>query len=82
MACSGAQFAVDGVSRDGVYKITAIWEYDKRPVNGANFVWFGMRLRSSASDPMVSTLRMAYCCGSCLIYMCGVCHEVQCNRDG
>ena len=27
---SGTEFVVDGVSRDGVYKITAIWEYDKR----------------------------------------------------
>ena len=36
---------VDGVSRDGVYKVCAIWEYDKRSVNGANFVYFGMKLR-------------------------------------
>ena len=38
---------VDGVSRDGVYKVVAIWEYDKRSVNGANFVYFGMRLRAA-----------------------------------
>jgi hypothetical protein len=25
----------------------AIWEYDKRPVNGANFVYYGMRLVGS-----------------------------------
>ena len=32
------------VSRDGVHKLVAIWEYDKRSVNGANFVYYGMRL--------------------------------------
>jgi hypothetical protein len=41
---------VDGVSRDGTYKVTAIWEYDKRSVNDANFVYFGMKLRSAAGE--------------------------------
>jgi hypothetical protein len=45
----GTEYVLDGVSRDGVYKVTAIWEYDKRSVNGANFVYFGMRLISSVS---------------------------------
>jgi biotin carboxylase len=47
---TGTEYVVDGVSRDGVYKVLAIWEYDKRSVNGANFVYFGMTLRD-ASDP-------------------------------
>ena len=46
---TGTEFAVDGVSHDGVYKVTAIWEYDKRSVNGANFVYFGMFLRGVTS---------------------------------
>jgi biotin carboxylase len=45
----GTEFAVDGVSRDGVYKIIAVWEYDKRAVNGANFVYHGMSLRDAVS---------------------------------
>ena len=45
----GTEFVVDGVSRDGVYKVTAIWQYDKRSVNNANFVYFGMRLISAAT---------------------------------
>ena len=48
----GTEYAIDGVSRDGVYKILAIWEYDKRSVNGANFVYFGMTLRDP-SDPKI-----------------------------
>ena len=35
---------VDQVSKDGVHKIVCIWEYDKRLVNGAAFVYFGMKL--------------------------------------
>lgn len=32
------------VSRDGVHKLVGIWQYEKRAVNGANFVYFGTRL--------------------------------------
>lgn len=28
----GTEFVIDGVSRDGVYKVVAIWQYDKRLV--------------------------------------------------
>ena len=46
----GTEYVVDGVSRDGIYKVTAIWEYDKRSVNNANFVYYGMKLISPQSD--------------------------------
>jgi biotin carboxylase len=39
----GTEYVIDGCSRDGVYKVTCIWEYDKRSVNGANFVYYGMK---------------------------------------
>lgn len=48
----GTEYVIDGVSRDGVYKIIAIWEYDKRSVNGANFVYYGMTLKDS-TDPQI-----------------------------
>jgi biotin carboxylase len=44
----GREFAIDGISRDGIYKVLAIWEYDKRSVNGAHFVYHGMKLRDSS----------------------------------
>lgn len=40
----GTEYVLDGVSRDGVYKVTAIWRYDKRNINGADFVYFGMHI--------------------------------------
>jgi hypothetical protein len=42
----GKEYVVDKVSRDGVHKLVAIWEYDKRSINDAHFVYFGMRLQS------------------------------------
>lgn len=41
----GTEYVLDGVSRDGKYKVCCIWEYDKRTINDANFVYFGMKLR-------------------------------------
>ncbi len=51
----GTEFIVDGVSRDGVYKVTAVWECDKRSTNGAHFVSFGWKLRDGA-DPDVQAI--------------------------
>lgn len=38
----GKEYVVDHVSRDGVHKTTMCWVYDKRPANGAAFVYFGL----------------------------------------
>ncbi|EQC37912.1 hypothetical protein SDRG_04930 [Saprolegnia diclina VS20] len=46
----GTEYVVDTVSRDGVHKVVAVWEYDKRPVNGAPFVYYGVLLRDASSD--------------------------------
>jgi biotin carboxylase len=43
----GKEYAIDKVSRDGVHKIVAIWEYDKRPINGCAFVYHGKRVMST-----------------------------------
>lgn len=47
---AGKEYVIDKVSRDGVHKLVAIWEYDKRSVNNANFVYFGMRLCHPGTD--------------------------------
>jgi len=39
----GPEYVIDTVSRDGVHKLAALWVYDKRPANGARFVYFGMK---------------------------------------
>ncbi|KAL3823209.1 hypothetical protein ACHAXA_003488 [Cyclostephanos tholiformis] len=41
---NGQEYAIDTVSRDGELKIVAIWKYDKRPANGAPFVYYATRL--------------------------------------
>jgi biotin carboxylase len=56
----GKEYAIDGISRDGIYKILAIWEYDKRSVNNANFVHFGMKLRDSSDHDIRPILEYAH----------------------
>eukprot|EP00927_Polykrikos_kofoidii_P086269 TRINITY_DN9616_c0_g1_i1.p1 TRINITY_DN9616_c0_g1~~TRINITY_DN9616_c0_g1_i1.p1 ORF type:complete len:507 (+),score=74.56 TRINITY_DN9616_c0_g1_i1:58-1578(+) len=46
----GDEYVVDHVSRDGVHKTVMIWKYDKRPMNGAPFVYFGMVPISAHTD--------------------------------
>ena len=48
----GKEYVIDKVSRDGVHKLVAIWEYDKREANGASFVYFSMRLMKPNSKIM------------------------------
>jgi len=38
----GKEYVIDHVSRNGVHKTMMIWVYDKRPTNGAAFVYYGM----------------------------------------
>ena len=47
---SGKEYVIDKVSKDGVHKLVAIWQYDKRPINGASFVYFGMKLMDCRSE--------------------------------
>ena len=51
---SGKEYVVDSVSRDGKHKVTAIWEYDKREINGQFNVYFGMKIRAMDDDLMLS----------------------------
>merc|ERR1711972_396311 len=50
----GAGYVVDHVSRDGVHKTVMVWKYDKRPANGAAFVYYGMiPLESSTMEAQI-----------------------------
>jgi hypothetical protein len=40
----GTEFAIDVVSKDGEHKVAAVWKYDKRPANGASFVYYATKL--------------------------------------
>jgi biotin carboxylase len=45
----GVEYVIDKVSLNGEHKVVAVWQYDKRPINGASFVYFGVRLMSSTT---------------------------------
>jgi len=38
----GKEYVIDHVSRDGIHKTMMVWVYDKRPTNGAQFVYYGV----------------------------------------
>jgi len=48
----GTEYVVDSVSLDGEHKVVAMWQYDKRRTNDAQFVYYGLRLfESTRRDP-------------------------------
>ena len=46
----GQEYVIDTVSRDGEHKVVAIWAYDRRAANGAQFVCFGQRLLTMSDE--------------------------------
>ncbi|GMH98712.1 hypothetical protein TrST_g13618 [Triparma strigata] len=46
----GVEYVVDTVSLNGVHKCVALWEYDRRPTNGAGFVLHGQRLMTATEE--------------------------------
>lgn len=57
----GEEFVIDQVSRDGVHKTCMVWKYDKRPHNGAPFVYFGVLPVDSGSPE--ARILIPYCRG-------------------
>jgi hypothetical protein len=47
----GQEYVIDMVSRDGEHKLVGIWEYDRRPANGASFVCHGQWHRTISDNP-------------------------------
>lgn len=43
----GTEYVVNCVSRAGEHKVVSCWAYNKRPANGAPFVYHGVRLFES-----------------------------------
>ncbi|RLN89512.1 hypothetical protein BBJ28_00002022 [Nothophytophthora sp. Chile5] len=52
----GTEYVVDTVSRAGVHKVVAVWEYDKRAANGAPFVYYGVLLRAAPAGSLLSAV--------------------------
>ena len=55
----GTEYAIDMVSKDGEHKVAALWRYDKRPANGASFVYHATEL-IEANDSQVGRNVCAY----------------------
>jgi hypothetical protein len=61
----GQEYVVDMVSRDGEHKLVGLWEYDRRPANGASFVCHGQWHRIVSDDPDYYGQIVAYEKGVC-----------------
>ena len=49
----GQEYAIDIVSKNGEHKVAAIWKYDKRPANGASFVYYATHLYDGDDAAMI-----------------------------
>lgn len=79
----GTEYVVDHVSRDGVHKTVMVWQYDKRPCNGSQFVYYGMVPVSADSE--IATQLIKYTRGvlNALGLRNGPSHgEVMVTKDG
>jgi len=80
---SGTEYVVDGVSRDGEYKVIAVWKYDKRSINGANFVYYGMEIVDGMGAKEQEMIRYARDVVKALHIMQGPSHmEIMYCADG
>ena len=76
----GTEYVIDQVSKNGAHKVVTIWQYDKRFVNGAAFVYFGMKLVSCDSALSQELIAYANDCLEALGIMEGPSHmEVMYN---
>ena len=55
----GTEYALDTVSKDGQHKVAALWRYDKRPANGASFVYHATEL-IEANESEIGTILCEY----------------------
>jgi predicted ATP-grasp superfamily ATP-dependent carboligase len=46
----GTEYVIDMVSKDGDHKLIGVWEYDRRPANGAGFVCHGQKTLLSTDE--------------------------------
>ena len=52
----GDEYVIDTVSRSGVHKCVAIWKYDKRPLNGAPVVYYGLHFLQIEAEPQLRAM--------------------------
>lgn len=79
----GTEYVVDHVSRDGVHKTMMLYKYDKRPVNGAQFVYYGMVPVPSSSEEAKTLIPYVRGVLDALAFENGPSHgEVMMTADG
>jgi len=79
----GTEYAVDIVSKAGEHKVAALWKYDKRPVNGAPFVYHGTMLADASTEEGKAACEYAMSALDAVDVKWGLSHvEVMVDLDG
>jgi len=79
----GKEYVIDHVSRDGIHKTMMVWVYDKRPTNGAEFVYYGMIPVESDSEIARTLIAYTRKVLDALKFVNGPSHgEVMMTEDG
>ncbi|KAG5189900.1 ATP-grasp domain-containing protein [Tribonema minus] len=79
----GVEYVVDTVSCKGAHKAMAVWRYDKRPANGAPFVYHATELRAASGREEGAVVAYAMQALDALGVRIGTAHiEVMLTRDG
>jgi hypothetical protein len=76
----GQEYAIDIVSHNGQHKVAAIWKYDKRPANGAPFVYYATELYDGEAAAIIT--KYASKCLTALDMKWGISHtEIIVSED-
>mmetsp|Transcript_30079 Transcript_30079/g.70042 ORF Transcript_30079/g.70042 Transcript_30079/m.70042 type:complete len:538 (-) Transcript_30079:736-2349(-) len=79
----GTEYVVDHVTKGGQHKTTMVWKYDKRPCNGAQFVYFGMEPVDPTSATAQALIQYTRCALNAIAITYGATHsEVMMTADG
>lgn len=80
---AGTEYAIDIVSKAGHHKVAAIWRYDKRPANGAAFVYHATELVDADTEIGRAVCEYAMASLDALNVHWGISHnEVIVDEDG
>ena len=80
---AGTEYAIDIISKAGHHKVAAIWRYDKRPTNGAAFVYHATELVDADTEVGRSACEYAMASLDALNVHWGISHnEVIVDKEG
>lgn len=80
---AGEEYVIDHVTRDGVHKTAMVWRYEKRPANGAQFVYYNMEPVAADAPHAAALVAYTRSCLDAIAITNGATHsEVMLTKGG